>query len=63
MNHSTNCKHRPIYEIESKLDPHCDDGLYQKMYIERGLIICSFEDNNSNIDNPFSLCYIFPSLW
>ena len=34
MNHSTNCKHRPIYEIENKLYPDYDDGLYQRMYIE-----------------------------
>ena len=34
MNHSTNCKHRPIYEIENKLYPDYDDGLFQRMYIE-----------------------------
>jgi hypothetical protein len=34
MNHSTKCKHRPIYEIENRLYPDYDDGLYQRMYIE-----------------------------
>jgi hypothetical protein len=28
------CKHRPIHEIERKLYPDYDDGLYQRMYIE-----------------------------
>lgn len=34
MNQSTQCKQRPLLEIESKLYPDCDDGLYQRMYIE-----------------------------
>jgi hypothetical protein len=34
MNRSTQCKHRLIYEIENKLYPDYDDGLYQRMYIE-----------------------------
>jgi hypothetical protein len=34
MNSSTRCKHRPIYEIENKLYPDYDDGMYQRMYIE-----------------------------
>jgi hypothetical protein len=34
MNQSTQCKHRPLHEIESKLYPDYDDGLYQRMYIE-----------------------------
>jgi hypothetical protein len=34
MNSSAKCKHRPIHEIESKLYPDYDDGLYQRMYIE-----------------------------
>jgi hypothetical protein len=34
MSISTKCKHRPIREIESKLYPDYDDGLYQKMYVE-----------------------------
>ena len=34
MNSSTKCKHRPIYEIENRLYPDYDDGLYQRMYIE-----------------------------
>jgi hypothetical protein len=34
MNHSTKCKHRSLHEIESKLYPDYDDGLYQRMYIE-----------------------------
>lgn len=34
MNRSTQCKHRPICEIENKLYPDYDDGLYQRMYIE-----------------------------
>jgi hypothetical protein len=34
MHQSTQCKHRPVHEIESKLYPDYDDGLYQRMYIE-----------------------------
>jgi hypothetical protein len=34
MSRSTQCKHRPVHEIESKLYPDYDDGLYQRMYIE-----------------------------
>jgi hypothetical protein len=34
MSRSTICKHQPIYEIENKLYPDYDDGLYQRMYIE-----------------------------
>jgi hypothetical protein len=34
MNSSTKCKHRPAHEIENKLYPDYDDGLYQRMYIE-----------------------------
>jgi hypothetical protein len=31
---TTRCKHRPVHEIESKLYPDYDDGLFQRMYIE-----------------------------
>ena len=34
MSSSTICKHRQVHEIESKLYPDYDDGLYQRMYIE-----------------------------
>jgi hypothetical protein len=34
MSLSTECKHRPIHEIESKLYPDYDDGLFQRVYIE-----------------------------
>jgi hypothetical protein len=34
MNCSTKCKHRPVHEIENRLYPDYDDGLYQRMYIE-----------------------------
>jgi hypothetical protein len=34
MSRSTICRHRPIYEIENKLYPDYDDGLFQRMYIE-----------------------------
>jgi hypothetical protein len=34
MKLSAECQHRPIHEIESKLYPDYDDGLYQRMYIE-----------------------------
>jgi hypothetical protein len=34
MSNSTICRHRPVHEIESKLYPDYDDGLYQRMYIE-----------------------------
>ncbi len=34
MSSSTICKHRPVHEIESKLYPDYDDGLYQRMYVE-----------------------------
>jgi hypothetical protein len=34
MNSSTKCKHKPNYEIENKLYPDYDDGLFQRMYIE-----------------------------
>jgi hypothetical protein len=34
MNGSTMCKHRPVHEIENKLYPDYDDGLFQRMYIE-----------------------------
>jgi hypothetical protein len=28
------CKHRPVHEIENKLYPDYNDGLFQRMYIE-----------------------------
>lgn len=34
MNRSTQCKHKPIHEIESKLYPNHDNGSYQREYIE-----------------------------
>lgn len=34
MNCSTKCNHRPVHEIENRLYPYYDDGLYQNMYIE-----------------------------
>ena len=34
MNSSTECKHRPVHEIENELYPDYDDGLFQRMYIE-----------------------------
>ena len=34
MNSSTKCKHRPVHEIENRLYPDYDDGLFQRMYIE-----------------------------
>jgi hypothetical protein len=34
MNSSTKCKHKPVHEIENKLYPDYDDGLFQRMYIE-----------------------------
>ena len=34
MNRSTTCKHRPVHEIENRLYPDYDDGLFQRMYIE-----------------------------
>jgi hypothetical protein len=34
MNLSTECKHKPIHEIESKLYPDYDDCMYQRMYNE-----------------------------
>jgi len=34
MNRSTQFKHRPVHEIENKLYPDYDDGLFQRMYIE-----------------------------
>jgi hypothetical protein len=34
MNHSTQCKHRPIPEIENRLYPDYDNGSYQRVYIE-----------------------------
>jgi hypothetical protein len=34
MSRSTICRHRPVREIENKLYPDYDDGLYQRMYIE-----------------------------
>ena len=34
MNSSTKCKHRPVHEIENRLYPDYDDGLYQRTYIE-----------------------------
>jgi hypothetical protein len=34
MNRSTQCKHRPVHEIENKLYPDYDEGLFQRMYIE-----------------------------
>jgi hypothetical protein len=34
MNSSTRCKHRPIHEIENKLYPDYDDGLYRRLYFE-----------------------------
>jgi hypothetical protein len=34
MNCSTRCKHRPVHEIENRLYPDYDYGLYQRMYIE-----------------------------
>jgi hypothetical protein len=34
VNCSAPCKHRPIPEIENRLYPDYDDGLYQRMYIE-----------------------------
>ena len=34
MSHSTECKHKPIPEIENKLYPDYDHGSYQRMYIE-----------------------------
>jgi hypothetical protein len=34
MSRSTECKHKPIPEIENKLYPDYDRGLYQRMYIE-----------------------------
>jgi hypothetical protein len=27
-------QHRPVYEIENRLYPDYDDGLFQRMYIE-----------------------------
>jgi hypothetical protein len=27
MNHSTQCKHKPVHEIENKLYPDYDDGM------------------------------------
>jgi hypothetical protein len=34
MSRSTECKHKPIAEIENKLYPDYDHGHYQRMYIE-----------------------------
>lgn len=34
MNHSTQCKHGPVHEIENKLYPDYDNGSYQRAYIE-----------------------------
>jgi hypothetical protein len=34
MNRSTECKHKPIPEIENKLYPDYDHGSYQRIYIE-----------------------------
>ena len=34
MNSSTRCKHKPLQEIENRLYPDYDDGLFQRMYIE-----------------------------
>jgi hypothetical protein len=34
MSCSTICRHRPVREIENKLYPDYDDGLFQRMYIE-----------------------------
>ena len=34
MNGSTKFKHKPVSEIENKLYPDYDDGLYQRMYVE-----------------------------
>jgi hypothetical protein len=34
MNSSTKCTHRPAHEIENRLYPDYDDGLFQRMYIE-----------------------------
>jgi hypothetical protein len=34
MSRSTECKHKPIPEIENKLYPDYDHGSYQRMYIE-----------------------------
>jgi hypothetical protein len=34
MSCSTECKHKPIPEIENKLYPDYDHGSYQRMYIE-----------------------------
>jgi hypothetical protein len=34
MSRLTQYKHKPIHEIESKLYPDYDDGMYQGMYIE-----------------------------
>jgi hypothetical protein len=31
--YATKCKHRPVHEIENRLYPDYDDGLYQRMYI------------------------------
>jgi hypothetical protein len=34
MNSSTKCKHKPVHEIENRLYPDYDDGLFQRMYIK-----------------------------
>jgi hypothetical protein len=34
MSRSTECKHKPIPEIENKLYPDYNHGSYQRMYIE-----------------------------
>jgi hypothetical protein len=31
MNSSTKCKHRPVHEIENRLYPDYDDGMFQRM--------------------------------
>jgi hypothetical protein len=34
MKCSTQCRHKSVHEIETRLYPDYDDGLYQRMYIE-----------------------------
>jgi hypothetical protein len=34
MNRSTQCKHRPIHDIENELYPDYGNGSYQREYIE-----------------------------
>ena len=55
MSRSTECRHKPIHEIENKLYPDYDHGSFPRMYIElkeeaEGEFTCLEADNPSSTD-------------